>query len=131
MIDINNFQLVNHLQVYDEVLSSLYRDSISGKYYISVRIYEEDPEDSFILTEVSLQDVLEYMEGRKGLKKIFGNHSSYYLVLGKRKEEITVKDVKSEYVNELLGQDAIDDLFNPVFAFKSAVFKQYIQKLIK
>ena len=47
-----DFILVGHLQVLDEALSSLYSDRKSGQYFLFVRVYEDDNDNTFVLTQV-------------------------------------------------------------------------------
>ena len=45
----------------DEPLSSLYADRVSGKYFLSVRLYEDIDEDSYLFSEVIPELVLKYL----------------------------------------------------------------------
>ena len=70
--------LVGHLQVLDEALSSLYSDRRSGQYFLFVRVYEDNDDNTFVLTQVQPSLVLDYIDGKVGLKKIFSFSPSFY-----------------------------------------------------
>lgn len=57
-----DFILVGHLQVLDEALSSLYSDRKSGQYFLFVRVYEDDNDNTFVLTQVQPSVVLDYID---------------------------------------------------------------------
>ena len=42
-----DFILVGHLQVLDEALSSLYSDRNSGQFFLFVRVYEDEDDNTF------------------------------------------------------------------------------------
>ena len=67
----NDMILVGHLQVMDKPLSSLYSERKTGKFFISVRLYEGNDDESYMFTEIAPISVLKYMDGQLGLKEIF------------------------------------------------------------
>ena len=73
-----DFILVGHLQVLDEALSSLYSDRKSGQYFLFVRVYEDEDDNTFVLTQVQPSVVLDYIDGKVGLKQIFSLSPSYF-----------------------------------------------------
>lgn len=50
----DEFMLIEHLQVMDEPLSSLYADRKSGKYFLSVRLYENIEDKSYLFRRLFL-----------------------------------------------------------------------------
>lgn len=124
----DNFLLVGHLQVMEEPLSSLYTDSASGVYYLFVRLFEETAFSTFVLTEVTPVEVVEYMEGRLGLKCIFSHRPSYYYQ--QQNHELRVSDFKkltTAKAYEKLELDGLEDLFDRHLSYKMAPLKQYLK----
>ena len=57
-----DFVLVGHLQVLDEALSSLYVERVSGRYFLFVRIYENNDDDTFVLAQVRPSTIIDYID---------------------------------------------------------------------
>lgn len=126
-----DFLLVGHLQVMEEPLSSLYTDSISGKYFLFVRICEGQSDNVFVLSEVRPTSVLEYMNGQLGLKSIFSNSPTFYYKKGKEvalasnlflpmSQDQAVLRINNEYPN---------DMFDRKLAYRSVSLKNYLRTL--
>ena len=126
-----DFVLIGHLQVMDEPLSSLYVENHSGKYYIFVRIYDDD-DDAYVCSEVQLGCVLSYMNHDVGLNKIFRDYPSYHYVR-KGGEYLQSKDfipLTSEQATAELSKDGLDDYFDNNIAYKSVSLKNHILELL-
>ena len=127
-----DFILVGHLQVLDEALSSLYSDRKSGQYFLFVRIYEDNDDNTFVLTQVQPSVVLDYMDGKVGLKQIFDRFPSFYYKqnakTGLRKEDFVPIDNKE--ADRKLQGDGLDDTFNMALANNSVSIKDYLRKVV-
>ena len=71
-----NFILVGHLQVLGIPLSSLYKDNQNNVYYLTVRSFEDVDVATYVMSEVTPANVVDYMEKRIGLRSIFGDRKS-------------------------------------------------------
>ena len=123
--------LLGHLQVLDEPLSSLYTDRTRGVLYLFVRLFEETPVSTFVLTEVTPVQVMDYMEGRLGLSGIFKKNKAYYY------EEVHVSLNAADFTpltkacaRKKLSSDGLDDMFDMHLAYRSVPLKQYIKNMI-
>lgn len=127
-----DFILVGHLQVLDEALSSLYSDRRSGQYFLFVRIYEDNDDNTFVLTQVQPSVVLDYIDGKVGLKQIFSlSPSYYYKQVSKKKlcrEDFVPIDNKE--ADKKLQDDGLDDTFNMALANNSIGIKNYLRKVV-
>ena len=126
-----NISLLGHLRVLDEPLSSLYADRSRGVLYLFVRLFEETPVSTFVLTEVTPVQVMDYMEGRLGLSGIFGKSKSYYY------EEMHVELDLADFLplskakaREKLSCDGLDDKFDTQLAYRSVPLKQYLKSIM-
>lgn len=126
-----NIRLLGHLQVLDEPLSSLYSDSSRGVLYLFVRLFEDTPVSTFVLSEVTPIQVVDYMEGRIGLNGIFGENKSYYY------EEIHVTLDAADFLpltknkaREKLSCDGLGDMFDRQLAYRSLPLKQYLRSIM-
>ncbi len=128
----DEFVLIGHLQVMDEPLSSLYADRLNGKYFLSVRLYEDIDDESYLFSEVVPELVLKYMSGQLGLKTLFESEPSfYYRVEGRR-----VLDFKNflplsreEGCKRLLEDGSLDDMYDKQLAYRSVNLKNYLTNL--
>lgn len=123
------FQLVGHLQVMEEPLSSLYLDKVSGLLYLFVRVFENTGKSSYILTMVSPLQVVDYMEGRIGLHGIFNNGKSYYYQ--HRNNVLNTSNFKllaPDKVDEKLESDGLNDKFDSRLSYRMVPLKQYLKK---
>ena len=127
-----DFILVGHLQVLDEALSSLYSDRNSGQFFLFVRVYEDEDDNTFVLTQVQPSVVLDYIDGKVGLKQIFSLSPSYYYkqvvrnIL--RKEDFVPID--NMEVDRKLQDDGLDDTFNIALAANSVGIKNFLRKVV-
>lgn len=126
-----DFLLVGHLQVMEEPLSSLYTDSISGKFFLFVRICEGLSDDAFVLSEVKPNSVLEYMNGRLGLKSIFLNSPTFYY---KKGEDIALTSsqflpLSQDQAVLRINNDYPNDMFDRRLAYRSVSLKNYLKTL--
>lgn len=122
------FQLVGHLQVMDEPLSSLYMDSASGQYYLFVRLFEDTLFKTFILTEVTPHEIVDYMEGRVGLRGMFGHGVSYYYKnQGGELRSSDFKLLTSKNAYKKLESDGLDDRFDRHLSYKMIPLKEYLK----
>lgn len=126
-----NISLLGHLQVLDEPLSSLYADHSRGVLYLFVRLFEETPASTFVLTEVTPVQVMDYMEGRIGLNGIFGRNKSYYY------KEIHVTLDAADFLpltkakaREKLSCNGLNDKFDTQLAYRSVPLKQYLRNMM-
>lgn len=127
----NNFELVGHLQVMEEPLSSLYADKGSGIMYIFVRIFEDMDNESFILSEVSPSVIVDYMDGKVGLKSIFSNHKAYYYI--NNNTQLSLSDfhpLTNEDATSRLSMDGLDDLYDRSLSYRSVPLKQYLRRIV-
>ncbi len=127
-----DFILVGHLQVLDEALSSLYSDRKSGQYFLFVRVYEDDNDNTFVLTQVKPSVVLDYIDGKVGLKQIFSLSPSYFykqvVQSCMRREDFVPID--NQEVDRKLQDDALDDTFNMALANNSVGIRNYLRKVV-
>lgn len=127
----NNFELIGHLQVMEEPLSSLYADKVSGNMYIFVRIFEDMDNASFVLSEVSPSIVVDYMDGKVGLKSIFSNHKAYYYVY--QNKQLSLSDFRpltNEDATSRLSMDGLDDMYDRTLSYRSVPLKQYLRHIV-
>ena len=126
-----DFILVGHLQVLDEALSSLYSDRKSGQYFLFVRVYEDD--NTFVLTQVQPSVVLDYIDGKVGLKQIFSLSPSYFykqVVQNCMRREDFVP-IDNQEVDRKLQDDGLDDTFNMALANNSVGIRNYLRKVVQ
>lgn len=127
-----DFILVGHLQVLDEALSSLYSDRKSGQYFLFVRVYEDDNDNTFVLTQVQPSVVLDYIDGKVGLKQIFSLSPSYFykqvVQSCMRREDFVPID--NQEVDRKLQDDGLDDTFNVALANNSVGIRNYLRKVV-
>lgn len=127
-----DFILVGHLQVLDEALSSLYSDRNSGQFFLFVRVYEDEDDNTFVLTQVQPSVVLDYIDGKVGLKQIFSLSTSYYYKQvfrnSLRKEDFVPID--NMEVDRKLQDDGLDDTFNIALAANSVGIKNFLRKVV-
>ena len=127
-----DFILVGHLQVLDEALSSLYSDRKSGQYFLFVRVYEDDNDNTFVLTQVQPSVVLDYIDGKVGLKQIFSLSPSYFykqvVQSCMRREDFVPID--NQEVDRKLQDDGLDDSFNMALANNSVGIRNYLRKVV-
>lgn len=126
-----DFVLIGHLQVLDEALSSLYSDRKSGQYFLFVRVYEDNDDNSFVLTQVQPAMILDYINGKVGLKQIFSLSRSFYYRKNKN-EELSSEDfipIDSKETDRKLQEDGLDDVFNVALAVNSVGIKNYLQNI--
>ena len=127
-----DFILVGHLQVLDEALSSLYSDRKSGQYFLFVRVYEDDNDNTFVLTQVQPSVVLDYIDGKVGLKQIFSLSPSYFykqVVQNCMRREDFVP-IDNQEVDRKLQDDVLDDTFNMALANNSVGIRNYLRKVV-
>lgn len=124
--------LVGHLQVLDEALSSLYSDRKSGQYYLFVRLYEDDADDSYVLTMVKPSMVVDYIDGKVGLSEIFSHSPSfYYKHDGKGNLScIDFVPIDCKEAKAKLQEDGLDDSFNVALANNSVGIKNYLRHVV-
>lgn len=127
-----DFVLVGHLQVLDEDLSSLYSDRKSGRYFLFVRLYEDNDDDTFLLAQVTPSAVLDYMNGHIGLKYIFGSSPAFYY-RHKGQQKLNSQDftpIGSKRANDMLLEDGLEDTYNSALATNSVGIKNYLRHVI-
>ena len=127
-----DFILVGHLQVLDEALSSLYSDRKSVQYFLFVRVYEDDNDNTFVLTQVQPSVVLDYIDGKVGLKQIFSLSPSYFykqVVQNCMRREDFVP-IDNQEVDRKLQDDGLDDTFNMALANNSVGIRNYLRKVV-
>ena len=121
--------LVGHLQVMDEPLSSLYVSHATGCYYLAVRTYLAENEETFVMSKVVPQLVLDYMEGHLGLHSIFSSNNAYqYSHRNRELCEADMNPIDSVTAVELLGNDGLDDMYDKHLAYKGWAVKSYLKK---
>ncbi len=127
-----DFILIGHLQVLDEALSSLYSDRKNGQYFLFVRIYEDNDDNTFVLTQVQPTDVINYIDGKVGLKQIFSHSPSFYYKQNAG-ANLCSKDfvpIAPDETNKILQEDGLDDTFNMALANNSVGIKNYLRKVV-
>lgn len=128
----DEFVLIEHLQVLDEPLSSLYADRKSGKYFLSVRLYENIKDKSYLFSEVVPELVLKYMNGQLGLKALFKTKPSfYYRVDGQHVLSLInfLPLSQEESCKRLSTDGSLDDMYDTHLAYRSANLKNYLRNL--
>ena len=126
-----DFHLLGHLQVMEEPLSSLYADRQSGVFYLFVRLFEDTQSSTFVLSEVTPLQVVEYMEGRLGLRSIFCHNKTYYY------QHHNPKLSKSDFLPlttamacEKLDSDGLEDKFDRELSYRPVPLKQYLKTMV-
>lgn len=125
------FLLVGHLQVMEEPLSSLYTDRLSGVFYLFVRLFEDTKSSTFVLSEVTPLQVVDYMEGRLGLRSIFGHNKSYYYQ--HQHSQLSKSDflpLTTDKAYEKLDSDGLEDKFDRELSYRSVPLKQYLKTMV-
>ena len=128
----DHFFLLGHLQVLEEPLLSLYIERESGLMYLFVRLFEKDNVNTYLLSEVTAQQVVDYMERRLGLKGIIEHGKPYYY----RKDGtiLTKKEfqpLSKKLAYKKLGEDGLEDLFDRQLSYRPIPLKQYLKELVK
>lgn len=128
----SEFVLIEHLQVMDEPLSSLYADRESGKYFLSVRLYEDIEEESYLFSEVVPELVLKYMGRQLGLRALFEAETSfYYRTTNQQVLSLTsfTPLSREESYRRLSAEGSLDDMYDIHLAYRSAYLKRYLTNL--
>ncbi len=122
--------LIGHLQVMDEPLSSLYYEHKSSKFFISIRLYEDNEEESYMFAEIAPKSVLDYMNGQLGLKEIFCVVPSFYFRRSNTQnlsmdsfQPLSIEDSYRMFTDEA----SIGDMFDNNLAYKSVSLKNYLR----
>lgn len=129
----NEFVLIEHLQVLDEPLLSLYLNRDSGKYFISVRLYEDIEDKSYLFSEVEPTLILKYMSRQLGLKALFKTEVSFYYryngqqILSIRK---LISLSHEESSRKLYANCSLDDMYDVHLAYRSTYLKRYLSQKI-
>ena len=128
----DEFILIGHLQVMDEPLSSLYAELASGKYFLSVRLYEDTEDKSYLFSEVVPELVLKYMNGQLGLTTLFETRPTFYYRVNNL-NTISSKDFiplsKQESCRKLLADGSLDEMYDNHLAYRSINLKRYLTNL--
>ena len=126
------FVLIEHLQVTDEPLSSLYANSENGKFFISVRLDENIECESYLFSEVVPELVLKYMNRQLGLKALFESEPSfYYRVQGQ--QVLSLKDFfplsYEESCRRLSADGSLADMYDIHLSYRSVNLKKFLSNL--
>lgn len=128
----SEFVLIEHLQVMDEPLSSLYADRESGKYFLSVRLYEDIEEESYLFSEVVPELVLKYMGRQLGLRALFEAETSFYYRTNNQ-QVLSLTNFtplsREESYRRLSAEGSLDDMYDTHLAYRSAFLKRYLTNL--
>ncbi len=128
----SEFVLIEHLQVMDEPLSSLYADRESGKYFLSVRLYEDIEEESYLFSEVVPELVLKYMGRQLGLRALFEAETSFYYRTNNQ-QVLSLTNFtplsREESYRRLSAEGSLDDMYDIHLAYRSAFLKRYLTNL--
>lgn len=128
----SEFVLIEHLQVMDEPLSSLYADRESGKYFLSVRLYEDIEEESYLFSEVVPELVLKYMGRQLGLRALFEAETSFYYRTNNQ-QVLSLTNFtplsREESYRRLSAEGSLDDMYDLHLAYRSAFLKRYLTNL--
>lgn len=125
------FLLVGHLQVMEEPLSSLYTDRFSGVFYLFVRLFEDTQSSTFVLSEVTPLQVVDYMEGRLGLRSIFGHNKSYYYQHQHQQlSKSNFLPLTTAKAYEKLDSDGLEDKFDKDLSYRPVSLKQYLKTMV-
>ena len=110
----------------------MYSDRNSGQFFLFVRVYEDEDDNTFVLTQVQPSIVLDYIDGKVGLKQIFSLSTSYYYKQvfrnSLRKEDFVPID--NMEVDRKLQDDGLDDTFNIALAANSVGIKNFLRKVV-
>lgn len=126
----NDMILIGHLQVMDVPLSSLYSECKSGKFFISIRLYEDNEDESYMFAEIAPKSVLEYMNKQLGLKDIFCMLPSFYYKKNNTQslsmesfQPLSLEESRRMFIDE----GSLDDMFDNNLAYKSMSLKNYLR----
>ena len=110
----------------------MYSDRNSGQFFLFVRVYEDDNDNTFVLTQVQPSVVLDYIDGKVGLKQIFSLSPSYFykqvVQSCMRREDFVPID--NQEVDRKLQDDGLDDTFNMALANNSVGIRNYLRKVV-
>lgn len=130
-MDLNDsMKLIGHLQVMDEPLSSLYYECKIGRFFISIRLYEDNDVESYMFAEITPKSVLEYMNGKLGLKDIFCVVPSFYFSMSntcslslESLQPLSLEDSCRLFTDEA----SLGDMFDINLAYKSVSLKNCLR----
>lgn len=128
-----NFILVGHLQVLGIPLSSLYKDNQNNVYYLTVRSFDDVDVATYVMSEVTPANVVDYMEKRIGLKSIFGEGKlfEYQHMDGENLSKERMIPIRKKKAYALLKNDGLEDSFDDTLAYKSYALKRYLRNVAK
>ena len=128
-----NFILVGHLQVLGIPLSSLYKDNQNNVYYLTVRSCEDVDVATYVMSEVTPANVVDYMEKRIGLRSIFGEGKlfEYQHTDGENLSKERMIPIRKKKAYALLKNDGLEDSFDDSLAYKSYALKRYLRNVVK
>lgn len=124
------FILIGHLQVLEVPLSSLYTNKHNDRYYMAVRVFEES-DNEYILSEVLPKEVLDYMDGKIGLREIFTQNRTYSFT--KKRADLSergMKPIATNVADAMLREDGLEDLYDKRLSHNSWAIKSYLRKLV-
>lgn len=124
--------LLGHLQVCEDVMTSVYHNRRIDKYYLSIRLFQFDDKEKYLILDVSPDDILKHMNGDIGLLYFTMNRKGY---LYDHTEHISLKTenmvpISNEECRELFYDSSVENRFNKDFAYKSVSLKQYLINLL-
>lgn len=127
--DDGTWSLVGHLQVLDEALVSLYK--YNDEYYIAIRLYEEDDNESWLFVLTSPNFVVAYIDRLFGLHTLLLDMPCYYFVNDGELTFDKLKQIENEKAFKLFNKyAAVKHRFSKEMAYKSVGLKQHLKKQI-
>lgn len=130
-LDDGMWSFVGHIQVLDEALVSLYRYD-ENDYYMAIRLYEEDVDESWLFVMTSPTFVIAYIEDLFGLHTILLDMPCYYYVNDGELTFDKLKQIDNEEAFKLFNKyAAVKHRFSKEMAYKTVSLKQHLKKQIK
>ena len=116
-------KLLGTIQTYDLPYLLLYIDKVSNGFYVAFRLsIERQPECDYLLTSVSAQSLVDYLNQEITMRELFNKSDSIYLW----KKQRGVKGEISETKNLDIRLRVDNSKYNPVLCEDEDIIKHYI-----
>lgn len=120
----NNMKLIGDLQVYAKPYASLYYDFNAKIFSLLIRVGKFNEQDRFIMGEVSVPQIYEYLEQQIGLKTVIQNSLNKIEIIG------SLTDNKNNRIKSLTSSIELknDDFYDPEFCYEELDIIYFIEK---
>lgn len=120
----NNMKLIGDLQVYARPYASLYYDFNAKIFSLLIRVSKLNELDRFIMAEVSVSQIFEYLNQQIGLKTMFQNSLNKMEIIG------SLTDKKNNRIKSLTSSIDLknDELYDPEFCYEELDIIYFIEK---